>query len=97
LLTAGLHLRFDSLREHLRPLSLGLGYMLLRCPALVVLGLRLHGGGSGMSSQVTVIEPAMPPMIGAAVVASQQASLAPRFVALMIGVGLPVGSSTAPL
>jgi predicted permease len=96
LLTVGMQLRFDSLREHLRPLYLGLGYKLLLCPALVVLGLWLHGGGSGMSSQVTVIESAMPPMIGAAVVASQ-ANLAPRLVSLMIGVGIPIGLSTAPI
>jgi malate permease and related proteins len=96
LLSVGLQLRLDALREHLRPLCLGLGYKLLLCPALVVALLWLRGTDGGMASQVSVIEAAMPPMIGAAVVASQ-ANLAPRLVSLMVGVGIPIGLSTAPL
>ena len=95
LLSVGLQLRFDALNEHRRLLCLGLGYKLLVCPALVVALLWLSGTGSDMVSHVSVIEAAMPPMIGAAVVASQ-ANLAPRLVSMMIGLGIPLGLCTAP-
>jgi malate permease and related proteins len=94
LLSVGLQLRFDALRENARLLCLGLGYKLLVCPALVVALLWLGDSGGGMASQVSVIEAAMPPMIGAAVVASQ-ANLAPRLVSMMVGLGIPLGLSTA--
>ena len=96
LLSVGMQLRLEALREHLRPLCLGLGYKLLLCPAMVVALLWFGDAGPGMVSRVTVIEAAMPPMIGAAVVASQ-ANLAPRLVSLMIGLGIPIGLSTAAL
>lgn len=97
LLSVGMQLRLEALREHLRPLCLGLGYKLVLCPAMVVVALLWLGeAGPGMVSRVTVIEAAMPPMIGAAVVASQ-ANLAPRLVSLMIGLGIPIGLSTVPL
>jgi len=55
----------------------------------------LSGTGPDMVSRVSVIESAMPPMIGAAVVASQ-ANLAPRLVSMMVGLGIPLGLCTAP-
>jgi malate permease and related proteins len=70
LLSVGLQLHFDALREHRRLLCLGLGYKLLVRPALVVALLWLSGAGPDMVSRVSVIEAAMPPMIGTAVVAS---------------------------
>lgn len=96
LITVGMQLRLVALREHLRLLCLGLGYKLLLCPAIVIGLLWLLDAGAGMSSRVTVIEAAMPPMIGAAVVASR-ANLAPPLVALMIGLGIPIGLSTSTL
>ena len=95
LLSVGLQLRFDALREHRQLLCWGLGYKLLACPALVVAGLWLAGAEAGMVSRVSVIEAAMPPMIGAAIVAAQ-ANLAPRLVSMMVGLGIPLGLSTAP-
>lgn len=94
LLSVGMQLRFDALREHAQLLCLGLGYKLLVCPALVVAVLWLYDAGLGMTTSVSVIEAAMPPMIGAAVVASQ-ANLAPRLVSMMVGLGIPVGIATA--
>ena len=94
LISVGLQLRFDALREHLRPLCLGLGYKLLGCPALVVLLLVAVGAAPDTSQHVTVIEASMPPMIGAGIVATQ-ANLAPRLVSMMIGVGIPLGLLTA--
>ncbi|MCW5665726.1 MAG: AEC family transporter [Piscinibacter sp.] len=95
LLSVGLQLRFDALREHARLLCLGLGYKLLACPALVLLLLWWAEAAPGTTSRVSVIEAAMPPMIGAAIVAAQ-ARLAPPLVSLMVGLGIPLGLSTAP-
>jgi predicted permease len=96
LLTVGMQLRLDAVREHLRPLCLGLAFKLMLCPAMVVSVLWLGGADDQMAARVSVIEAAMPPMIGAGVVASQ-ANLAPRLVSLLIGLGIPIGLSTAPL
>ena len=91
-----MQLHFDALREHRRLLCIGLGYKLLVCPALVVAVLWVADAGSSLISRVSVIEAAMPPMIGAAIVASQ-ADLAPRFVSMMVGLGIPIGLVTAPM
>jgi predicted permease len=96
LLTVGLQLRFDALREYLRPLCLGLAYKLMACPAVVVAVVALTGIHIDSTSQVAVIEAAMPPMIGAAVVATQL-NLAPRLVSSMVALGIPIGLMTAPL
>lgn len=95
LLSVGLQLRFDALRAHARLLCLGLGYKLLACPALVIVLLWWADAAPGLASRVSIIEAAMPPMIGAAIVAAQ-ARLAPQFVSLMVGLGIPLGLSTAP-
>jgi predicted permease len=96
LLSVGLQLRFDALREHAHALGVGLGYKLLVCPALVVLVLLAAGADATMTSRVSVIEAAMPPMIGAGIVAAQS-RLAPALVSTMIGVGIPVGLLTSVL
>lgn len=95
LLSVGLQLRFDALREHARLLGLGLGYKLLGCPALVIALLWAADATPSMASRVSVIEAAMPPMIGAAVVAAQ-ANLSPRLVSMMVGLGIPLGLLVAP-
>ena len=96
MLSVGLQLRFDALREHRRLLCVGLGYKLLACPALVVVLLWAADADSDMITRVSVISAAMPPMIGAAVVALQ-ANLAPRFVSMMVGLGIPFGLATTPV
>lgn len=94
LLSVGMQLRLDALREHARALALGLGYKLVLAPALVVGVLWAFGAAPDMVSRVSVIEAAMPPMIGAGIVAAQ-ANLAPRLVSMMVGVGIPLGLVTA--
>lgn len=96
LLSVGLQLRVEALREHARALALGLSYKLVLAPALVLAALWLAGADPGTASRVSVIEAAMPPMIGAGIVAAQ-ANLAPRLVSLMVGVGIPIGLVTACL
>ncbi|MEO7335756.1 MAG: AEC family transporter, partial [Caldimonas sp.] len=94
LISVGLQLRIEALREHLRPLCLGLGYKLLVCPALVMLLFLAVDGAPDTPRHVSLIEASMPPMIGAGIVAAQ-ADLAPRLVSMMIGVGIPLGLVTA--
>lgn len=96
MLSVGLQLRLDALREHARLLCLGLGYKLLVCPAIVVALLWVVNAEAGMVSRVSAISAAMPPMIGAAVVALQ-ANLAPRLVSMLVGLGIPLGLVIAPL
>jgi predicted permease len=94
LLSVGLQLRLDAVREHARALALGLSYKLVLAPALVVGVLWLADAAPGMVTHVSVIEAAMPPMIGAGIVAAQ-ANLAPRLVSAMVGLGIPLGLFTA--
>ena len=94
LLSVGMQLRLDALRENARLLSYGLGYKLLVCPALVLGTLWLLDAAPSMAGRVSVIEAAMPPMIGAGIVATQ-ARLDGRLVSMMIGLGVPLGVLTA--
>jgi predicted permease len=94
LLSVGMQLRLDAIREHAHALALGLGYKLVLAPALVVCLLWMFDATADMTSRVSVIEAAMPPMIGAGIVAAQ-ANLAPRLVSMMVGLGIPLGLVTA--
>lgn len=94
LLSVGMQLRVGAIREYAHALALGLGYKLVLAPALVVGVLWLLGAPPEMTSRVSVIEAAMPPMIGAGIVAAQ-ANLAPRLVSMMVGLGIPLGLFTA--
>ena len=82
---------FDLFRIGIGPCSSHIvGYI----PALVVGVLWLADAAPDTTTRVSVIEAAMPPMIGAGIVAAQ-ANLAPRLVSLMVGVGIPLGLVTA--
>ena len=94
LVSVGLQLRIDAIRKQVKLLSLGLGYKLIVCPALVVTVLWLLDADANMTTHVSVIEAAMPPMIGAGIVAAQ-AKLDAPLVSTMIGIGIPIGLSTA--
>lgn len=95
LLSVGLQLNFDSLRQQRQFLYLGLGFKLFVCPAVVLAVVLAQDGGVGMAGHVSLIEAAMPPMIGAGIVATQ-ANLDPALVSTLIGVGIPIGLLTAP-
>lgn len=95
LLSVGLQLRFGALRERAGALCVGLGYKLLACPAMTIAVLWAMEAGSDMASRVTVIESAMPPMIGAGIVAAQ-ARLDSQLVSMMIGIGIPLAFATVP-
>ena len=87
LLSVGLQLRLGHLAEHKRNLALGLSFKLLLAPLaiyLIYVGLL---GAHGAQIQVTLFEAAMPPMITAAIVASEH-DLDPPLANLMVAVGL---------
>ena len=95
LVSVGLQLRLDALRGNRGPLALGLGYKLIVAPAL--LGILYFGlvGLSDGNMRVTVLESAMGPQIGGAIVASQY-GLNPALVTLMVGAGTLLAFMTAP-
>jgi predicted permease len=96
LLSVGLQLRLGTLRSQAGLLSIGLGYKLVACPAIVFAVLWLLDAHLDTTSRVSMIEAAMPPMIGAGIVAAEARLDAP-LVSTMIGVGIPLGLLTATL
>jgi predicted permease len=87
LLSVGLQLRLGHIAEHHRNLALGLGFKLILAPLAIYLLYVPLLGAHGQSIQVTLFEAAMPPMITAAIVASEH-DLDPPLATLMVAVGL---------
>lgn len=87
LLSVGMQLRLGHVAEHKRNLALGLGYKLILAPLAVWLLYVQLLGAQGQAIQVTLFEAAMPPMITAAIVASEH-DLDPELSNLMVAVGL---------
>ncbi len=87
LLSVGMQLRLGHVAEHGRNLALGLGFKLLLAPLAVYLLYVQLFGAQGQAIQVTLFEAAMPPMITAAIVASEH-DLDPPLANLMVAVGL---------
>ena len=72
----------------------GLGFRLVLAP-LAVVGMYLAIGAAGDPvAKVAMLEMAMPPMLGATVIAMNH-DLEPDLVALIIGIGVPVALLTA--
>jgi predicted permease len=95
LVSVGLQLRLDAWRGNRASLVLGLSYKLVAAPALlVVLYFGVIGLG-GSNVRVTLLEAAMGPQIGGAIVASQY-GLNPPLVTLMVGAGTVLAFLTAP-
>ncbi|MBK9160012.1 MAG: AEC family transporter [Nitrosomonadales bacterium] len=93
LLSVGLQLRLGHVAEHRRNLALGLGFKLILAPLVVYLLYVQMLGARGLPIQVTLFEAAMPPMITAAIVASEH-DLDPPLANLMVAVGLIVSFFT---
>ena len=94
LVSVGLQLRLDSWRGNRAPLALGLSYKLIAAPALLAgLYFALAGFSDG-NARVTVLEAAMGPQIGGAIVAIQH-GLNPPLVTLMVGTGTLLAFMTA--
>lgn len=93
LLSVGLQLRLGHIVEHRRNLAIGLGFKLLLAPLAIYLLYAHLFGAHGQAIQVTLFEAAMPPMITAAIIASEH-DLDPPLAALMVAVGLLVSFIT---
>jgi len=93
LLSVGLQLRMGHIAEHKRNLALGLGFKLILAPLAIYLLYVQLLGAQGQAIQVTLFEAAMPPMITAAIVASEH-DLDPPLVNLMVAVGLVISFFT---
>ncbi|MDH2917395.1 MAG: AEC family transporter [Gallionella sp.] len=87
LLSVGMQLRLGHIAEHKRNLALGLSFKLILAPLAIYLLYVQLIGAHGLSMQVTLFEAAMPPMITAAIVASEH-DLDPPLANLMVAVGL---------
>lgn len=93
LLSVGFQLRLGHIAGNARNLAIGLGFKLLLAPLLLFLLYVPLLGAHGEAIQVTLFESAMPPMIAAAIVATEH-DLDPPLVTLMVAVGLLVSFFT---
>lgn len=96
LFSVGYQLRLGDLDGRLLPLAIGLAFQLLVGPLLVGFILMIGASKSDAITQVTIFEIAMPPQIGAAIVAIDH-KLNPKLVNLMVGIGIPLSFITLPI
>ena len=87
LLSVGFQLRISHVAERVRELAIGLGFKLLLAPLLITLLYVEVFGAHGVPIRVTLFEAAMPPMIAAAILATEH-DLDPELSTLMVAVGL---------
>lgn len=95
LFSVGLQIRFSGWKDELPSLSLGLAYKLLVAPALVFFA-ALAFQLKGIIPQASVFEAAMPPMITAAIIASEY-QLNPRISNMMVSLGIVLSIATTGL
>lgn len=98
LIAVGFQLNFskDVLKRQWKPLTLGLSFKLFLAPLFFIVLYFYILGLRGLSSQASVIEAAMAPMITAAVVA-EEFELNSEISNLMVGVGIPLSIATVYL
>jgi predicted permease len=96
LVSVGYQLHLSQVRGKALPLVTGLVFKLAIAPALILLLFAGLLGDRGPLLQVTVFEAAMPPMIGASIVAMDH-ELDPPLLTLMVGIGIPLAFLTLPL
>lgn len=93
LLAVGFQLRLGHLAGNGRNLALGLGFKLILAPLILFLLYVPLLGAHGQAIQITLFEAAMPPMITAAILASEH-GLDPELATLMVAVGLLLSFAT---
>jgi len=96
LVSVGLQLRLDQFAGHRVHLGLGLAFKLILGPLVLALLYVVVFQQKGGTTQITLFEAAMGPMIGGAIVAIQH-GLNPPLVTLMVGVGIALSFLTLPL
>jgi malate permease and related proteins len=95
LVSVGYQLRLSAVRGKATALVTGLVFKLALAPALIFILFAVLLEAEGQAMRVTVFEAAMPPMIGASIVAMDH-ELDPPLLTLMIGVGIPLSFLTLP-
>jgi predicted permease len=95
LVSVGYQLRLSAVRGKATALVTGLVFKLALAPALIFILFAGLLGAEGQAMRVTVFETAMPPMIGASIVAMDH-ELDPPLLTLMLGVGIPLSFLTLP-
>lgn len=94
LVAVGYALRLDRFSGRITALGVGLSYRLLFAPLAVVLMYLLLRHASDPVPKVAMLESAMPPMLGASIIAIDH-DLEPDLVAVLIGIGVPLSTLTA--
>ncbi|MGC2164498.1 MAG: AEC family transporter, partial [Gallionella sp.] len=87
LVSVGYQLRLGHLAGNGRNLAIGLGFKMVLAPLLIFLLYVPLLGAHGQAIQVTLFEAAMPPMITAAILATEH-ELDPHLATLMVAVGM---------
>lgn len=95
LLSVGFQLRLGHLAGNGKKLAIGLGFKLVLAPLVLFLLYVPLLGAHGQAIQITLFEAAMPPMITAAILATEH-DLDPPFATLMVAVGLVAAFVTLP-
>jgi len=93
LVSVGYQIQFREVRGRLRELSVGLVFKLTMAPMLIAFLYIGVFGARGEVIQITIFEAAMPPQIGAAIIAMDH-DLDPQLVTLMVGIGIPLSFVT---
>lgn len=96
LVSVGYQLHLSQVRGKALPLGVGLAFKLAIAPALILLLFAGLLAERGETLQVTIFEAAMPPMIGASIVAMEH-ELDPPLLTLMVGIGIPLAFVTLPV
>lgn len=92
LFSVGLQVRFTEWKSNASLLSLGLAYKLLIAPAIVFVAALLFQFG-GLTAEVSIFEASMPPMITAAILATQY-GLNPALSNRIVSIGLVLSFAT---
>jgi malate permease and related proteins len=87
LVAVGYALGLGRIRGKLAPLAVGLGYRLLVAPLMILLMYLVLRRAGDPIAKVAMLEMAMPPMLGASIIALES-DLEPELVALAIGIGV---------
>jgi len=96
LVSVGYQLRLSYLEGRTNQLIVALGYKLLVAPVIALALFVWLLGTGGTVMQVTIFEVAMPPMIGASIVAMEN-DLDPQLATLLVGLGVLLSFVTLPL
>lgn len=96
LVSVGYQMQLSEVHGRGTQLAVGLGFKLLLAPLVIALIYAGLFAGRGETVQITIFEAAMPPQIGAAIVAMEH-NLDPHLVTLMVGIGIPLSFLTLPV